>query len=240
MLQKIKEIFFKYFNRPKKQQNKPAYKTAIEYAVLIIVFLALRSSVFGNYRIPTGSMIPTLKIGDHLFANKLAYSLKVPFTKNHIIRWAHPKRGEVVSFKYPVDERYDYTKRVIGIPGDRLSLKDKRLTINGKVLPLTFVGIDDGYKLYEEDLLGTKHLIRVAPFSTEYDSFDEIEIPKGMYFCMGDNRDNSSDSRFWGFVPLENFDGRLGFRWIHIETNGTILNFLPKITKVSLAGFGIL
>lgn len=227
-----------YFNANPKSEKFA--RTVLEYGVLILVFLCLRSSVFGNYRIPTASMVPTLQVGDHLFANKLAYSLKIPFTKKHIIRWGTPQRGDVVSFKYPQDEWLDYTKRVIGLPGDKVAVVNKRIILNGKMLDIRKIGEEDGYTLFEEDLNGVKHVIRHSSYALPIDDYAEITVPANMYFVMGDNRDNSSDSRVWGFVPLENFDGRLGFRWAHIEVDGTIAGILPRITKISFERFGLL
>lgn len=274
------------------QKEVAFLKTLTEYAFLILLFLALRSSVFGNYRIPTGSMETTLRVGDHLFANKLAYSLKIPFSTSHLIRWQKPQRGEIISFKYPgknvigadkKDEGFipfmkwiynvpEYTKRIVGIPGDKISMKNNRLTINGKLLPLKFIKREENFVYYEEDLLGIKHLVRFEDYrdplnpENEFaqleeiknkkeeddmgyelmtrDAFREITIPEGFYFAMGDNRDNSSDSREWGFLPMENIDGRLGFRWIHIEMNDFINVPLigtqfPWFSEVSFEGFGL-
>lgn len=266
------------------------FKTLTEYFFLILLFLSLRSSVFGNYRIPTGSMETTLRIGDHLFANKLAYSLKVPFTTKHLIRWNKPQRGEIISFKYPgldflgAEEKDtsmanfikwiynvpEYTKRIIGVPGDKISMKNNRLSINGNYLNLSYLYSADGYSFYQEDLVGIKHLVRFSEIhdpafypgsplkkgrktnpeepqesmSYDQDSFDEITVPEGYYFAMGDNRDNSYDSRNWGFVPMNYIDGRLGFRFLHIEMEKhitiPILNkSIPWFSKISFKGFGL-
>jgi signal peptidase I len=207
-------------------------KELIEIAILVLALLCIRSSVFGNYKIPSGSMIPTLLVGDHLFGNKLAYSLKVPFTKIHIIRWGTPQRGDVVSFKYPLNENLDYTKRVIGLPGDTVELKNNRLIINGKMVERKFLEkTAEGISLYEEDLFGIKHKIQHwSSLREDNVNYGPVKIPAEKYFCMGDNRDNSLDSRSWGFVPLENFEGRLGFRWMHIPENG----WIPKFDTIGI------
>ncbi len=180
----------------------------------ILFFILLRISVFGNYEVPTGSMKPTILEGDRFFANKLAYNIKVPFTKTDLSRWGLPARGEIIAFLYPNDESLLYTKRVIGIPGDRIEIRDKSLYINGKKMERAVIKKSRGIALYRETLDGTSYNIQVTDYISPYDNMEKIIVPENSLFVMGDNRDNSSDSRFWGFVPMENVIGKIVFRWM--------------------------
>ena len=200
-------------------------KTVV-YAVLIAVFI--RTLWFEPFKIPSGSMYPTLHVGDYLFVSKYTYGYSrhslpwsIPLFENRI--WADaPKRGDVVVFKYPRDNRTDYIKRVIGLPGDKIKLENGRLFINGKLVERKQIedfvmrdsmGNAERYRQYEEVLPnGVKHKILEVSDSEFSDDYQEVEIPKGMYFMMGDNRDRSDDSRVnVGFVPEENLVGKARF-----------------------------
>lgn len=206
------------------------------FPVILLVF-CLRSFLYEPFKIPTSSMFPTLIVGDLILVNKFTYGIRLPIINKKIININEPKRGDVMVFKYPRDMSLDYIKRVIGVPGDKITYKNKRLSINGqelsyKELPdfldeerLTYV------KRYEEDLMGTEHQILIDdrapayvqgphdfPYS-ELCSYDiegfTCTVPKGNYFMMGDNRDNSLDSRYWGFVPEENIVGKAFGIWMN-------------------------
>lgn len=186
---------------------------ALEYyeAVVMAVGIALlvRTFIIEPFKIPSGSMIPTLVVGDYLFVNKFAYGHRIPFTRVRVFMGDGPKRGDIAVFEYPKDPSKDYIKRIVGLPGDHIVYQDKHLFINGKP-----VGYEDGgtFTYSNErgrdiearritELLGdTPHPVLVQPFSYSEQVTDEI-VPPGHYFAMGDNRDNSNDSRFWGFVP---------------------------------------
>jgi signal peptidase I len=212
--------------------------TAGLFPVIITVFL-LRSFLFEPFKIPSGSMIPTLLVGDLILVNKFTYGLRLPVLNKKITEGNKPQRGDVMVFRYPPKPSLDYIKRVVGVPGDTVAYLNKRLTINGVVQPTTAVPefFDEDsmryFKHYEEVLGGVKHRIlndddRPA-FVPGADQFAGREgcsytiegvtckVPPGQYFMMGDNRDNSMDSRYWGFVPDENIVGKAIFIWMNFS-----------------------
>jgi signal peptidase I len=154
------------------------YAEAIVIAVVLALFI--RTFVVQAFKIPSGSMKPTLLVGDHILVNKFIYGIKIPFSDKTIIKLGKPKRGDVVVFKYPLDTKKDYIKRVIGLPGDKVELMNKQLFINGRVT-------DDPHASYS--IYGNLR------------NFGPVSVPAHHLFVMGDNRDESSDSRVWGFVP---------------------------------------
>jgi signal peptidase I len=218
--------------------------TAGLFPVILIVFL-LRSFLFEPFKIPSGSMVPTLLVGDLILVNKFHYGVRLPVLNKKIIANHDPQRGDVMVFRYPVDPRVDYIKRVVGIPGDEVAYLNQKLSINGQPVPTKALG-----EFYDEDsmryvpmfseLLGAvEHRILVDPrrpafFGGDQKSFPMHEncryqpegvvckVPPGHYFMMGDNRDNSQDSRFWGFVPDENIVGRAFFVWMNFGNLGRI------------------
>lgn len=193
--------------------------TIIEYSrsffpVLLVVFL-IRSFVAEPFRIPSGSLNPTLNVGDFIIVNKFAYGIRLPILHTKILNIHEPKRGDIMVFRYPPNPSIDYIKRVIGLPGDHIEYKDKILTVNGQAMPQKFIrfAIDSeaGYGSWkvekdQENFAGIKHNIYLRP-DVAASNF-ELIVPKGKYFVMGDNRDNSLDSRFWGFVPEANIIGQ--------------------------------
>ncbi|MGF6568488.1 signal peptidase I Serine peptidase. MEROPS family S26A [Paraburkholderia fungorum] len=208
------------------------------FPVILVVFV-VRSFVVEPFKIPSGSMVPTLLVGDFILVNKFEYGIRLPITNTKITEGSPLKRGDVVVFRYPKDESVDYIKRVIGLPGDVVAYQDKQLTINGKPVPETPLPdyLDDermGYaKQFEEDLDGRKNAIlnnpAVPPFivgAEDYPYRDNCtynargvicKVPPGNYFMMGDNRDNSADSRYWGFAPDRNIVGRAFFIWMNFS-----------------------
>ncbi|KVN54269.1 signal peptidase I [Burkholderia stagnalis] len=210
--------------------------TASFFPVILAVFV-VRSFVVEPFKIPSGSMVPTLLVGDFILVNKFDYGLRMPVTNTKLTQGRALERGDVVVFRYPKDESVDYIKRVIGLPGDTVAYQDKQLTINGKPVPETALPdyFDDerqNYaKQFEESLDGRKNAIlnnpAVPPFvmgaydypyrdNCTYNSRGVIcKVPAGHYFMMGDNRDNSADSRYWGFVPDKNIVGRAFFIWMN-------------------------
>ncbi|CAD6550787.1 signal peptidase I [Paraburkholderia metrosideri] len=208
------------------------------FPVILVVF-GVRSFVVEPFKIPSGSMVPTLLVGDFILVNKFEYGIRLPITNTKITEGSPLKRGDVVVFRYPKDESVDYIKRVIGLPGDVVAYQDKQLTINGKPVPETPLPdyLDDermGYaKQFEEDLDGRKNAIlnnpAVPPFivgAEDYPYRDNCtynargvicKVPPGNYFMMGDNRDNSADSRYWGFAPDRNIVGRAFFIWMNFS-----------------------
>jgi len=211
--------------------------TAGLFPVILVVFV-LRSFLFEPFKIPSGSMIPTLLVGDLILVNKFHYGVRLPVLNTKIIANHDPKPGDVMVFRYPVDPRIDYIKRVVGVPGDEIVYQNQTLTINGKPVPTTSLGdfYDDDSMRYapkfSEQLGGVKHELLVDPKRASIyrpmDAFDKFrdhcrytaegvtcKVPPGHYFMMGDNRDNSQDSRYWGFVPDENIVGRAFVVWMN-------------------------
>ena len=190
---------------------------AILTAFLIAAFII--SFVAQAFKIPSGSMIPTLLVGDHLFVNKFIYGVKIPYFRITIIPITDPKRGDVIVFIYPQDRSKDFIKRVIGTAGDKIEMKNKKLFINDQVYTDTF-GIYNDDAIYPAD---------VQP----RDNFGPVTVPQGSLFVMGDNRDHSLDSRFWGFVDLKDVQGKafiIYWSWDAEEKN-VRWNRLAKLIK---------
>lgn len=219
-----------FFRAARTQVEKPD-PLLVDYArsffPVLLVVVVLRSFVAEPFRIPSGSMMPTLEVGDFILVNKFAYGVRLPVVRTKIIPGSEPKRGDVIVFKYPKQPDVDYIKRVIGLPGDRIRYENKQLTINGQVIPQEKLGIypgdgangrDVGALLMREDLLGVVHEILQRPGAVGPEG--EFTVPAGKYFVMGDNRDNSNDSRYWGFVPEENLVGRAMLVWMNLDTQG--------------------
>jgi signal peptidase I len=214
--------------------------TAGLFPVILVVFL-LRSFLFEPFKIPSGSMIPTLLVGDLILVNKYHYGIRLPVINKKIIANNDPQRGDVIVFRYPKDTSTDYIKRVVGLPGDEVSFRNQQLYINGTPAPMDQVPppgfYDEDQRQYfpefKEKLGDVEHHILLNPRSQPfYGAEDKItfpfrencrysaegvtcKVPPGNYFMMGDNRDNSQDSRFWGFVPDENIVGRAILVWMN-------------------------
>jgi signal peptidase I len=181
---------------------------------IVAITSPLRSAIVDMNYVPSGSMKPTILVGDNLLVNKLAYDLKVPFTTSHIAKWGDPARGEIVVF-YGPEKGVRMVKRVVGVPGDKIQLKNNHLIINGKVLnyvPAISSDLDseEGRRVVcaSEKLGSVEHLVMEQPLIMALRTTKEYVVPAGQYFVMGDNRDNSRDSRFFGFVPRANIVGR--------------------------------
>ena len=218
--------------------------TWIEYSgsffpVIALVFV-LRSFLYEPFKIPSSSMVPTLLVGDLILVNKFTYGIRLPIVNKKIVDVNNPQRGDVMVFKYPNDMSQDYIKRVVGVPGDTIVYENKRLTVNGK--PVTYSVLDDYlddespvyHKQLVENLNGVPHRIlnsdnkpgievgivenfpkrEACDFS--YEKFT-CTVPAGNYFMMGDNRDHSLDSRYWGFVPDKNIVGKAFFVWMNLS-----------------------
>ncbi len=195
--------------------------TLVEYSqsffpVLLFV-LVIRSFVFEPFRIPSGSMMPTLLKGDFIFVQKYAYGLRLPVTETKIIETGAPKRGDVVVFRLPSDPSINYIKRVVGLPGDVVVYRRHQLTINGEVVefePHPHASNSD--TRYIEQLGAREHEIRINSES-HVRGDGEFEVPEDHYFMMGDNRDNSTDSRFIGYVPESHLVGEAVRIWLHMD-----------------------
>ena len=206
----------------KKRKNNEKMPKIVEHArsffPVFFFVLLLRSFLVEPFRIPSGSLEPTLLVGDFLLVNKFAYGIRLPVVEKKIIPISKPEKGEVAVFRWPPNPDVDYIKRVIGVPHDKISYHNKVLTINGEEAKQTFIEntIDESSgKLvakYRETLAGVSHDILIQKDTPAFD-FD-IEVPDGQYFMMGDNRDDSADSRYWGFVPDDNLRGKAFFIWM--------------------------
>jgi signal peptidase I len=203
--------------------------TIVEYAKsffpVILAVLLLRSFLIEPFRIPSGSMMPTLLVGDFILVNKYAYGIRLPVLNSKVYPIGDPQRGDVVVFRFPKEPSVDYIKRVIGLPGDHVVYKNKTLLINGEQVAQvpagTYIGTGSGLSMSGADVrleaLGAvKHDILVAPGVHSADA--DVVVPDGHYFVMGDNRDNSNDSRYWGFVPDENLVGKAFMIWMNWDT----------------------
>jgi signal peptidase I len=226
----------------------------VEYAksffpVILIVF-GLRSFLVEPFKIPSGSMMPTLLVGDFILVNKYTYGIRLPVINKKVVQLNDPQRGDVMVFRYPEDPSLDYIKRVVGVPGDTIEYRNKRLSVNGQPVPASqsgsysYVGNGLNYitaAVYKERLGATDHTMMVEPdkasvyppqvmdfpkrencsYNADGEGF-KCKVPAGHYFMMGDNRDESNDSRYWGFVPDENIVGRAFFIWMNFDDLGRI------------------
>lgn len=185
----------------KKKSTFREYAEAAAIAVLLALFI--RTFVVQAFKIPSGSMEPTLLVGDHILVNKFIYGIKIPFVRSTLVPIGEPDRGDVIVFIYPVDKSKDFIKRVIGLPGDTIRIEGKRIIINGKVY-------EDKHGFYTPSGGGAD------PERTQ--GYGPITVPPDSYFVLGDNRDQSYDSRFWGFVPEESIKGKafiIYWSWPH-------------------------
>jgi signal peptidase I len=219
--------------------------TAGLFPVILVVFL-LRSFLFEPFKIPSGSMLPTLEVGDLILVNKFHYGVRLPVINKKIIANHEPQRGDVMVFRFPADPRLDYIKRVVGVPGDEVAYINQKLLVNGQSVPAE--QLPDQYdehmrqqkQTFQEQLGSVSHRIYVDPQRAHYytpGGFAHAQncrysaegvvckVPPGHYFMMGDNRDDSQDSRYWGFVPDENIVGRAFFIWMNFGSFKRIGSF---------------
>ena len=198
------------------------YKRYVLFIVLMVMF---RGAVADWNPVPTGSMLPTIVEGDVILVNKLAYDIQVPFFNTSLIKLDDPERGDIVIFKSKASD-LRLVKRVIGVPGDTLEMNNNQLIINGKKLNYSNANYNSlGSIDVQENLLGLDHDIRISPFRTSQSSFNKVVIPEDYYFTMGDNRDNSADSRVIGFVPRDEIIGRTKRLLLSFNMEN---NYLPR------------
>ena len=234
----VDSLFFAYKRRaagaPKEGQAATGYPLIVEYArsffPIFLFVLVLRSFIAEPFRIPSASMMPTLLIGDFILVNKYDYGVRLPVINIKIVPNKTPQRGDIVVFRYPVDPKIPFIKRIVGLPGDHVAYYDKTLYINGKPMPQeeleTYMDngsgkMMDGASHRKEELGSVRHdiLVDTSAYSREFD----VVVPSGRYFVMGDNRDNSKDSRYWGYVPDANLIGRAFMIWMNWDIkNGGI------------------
>jgi len=188
--------FWKRGAAPAAESTKSRLRQNVEsLGVAILVALVVRSSVVEAFWVPSGSMLPTIQIGDHLFVNKLAYGLHVPFTGTEVAQWGHVQRGDIVVFTSPVDQKTDLIKRVVAMAGDTVEVRQKQLYVNGEPVVYPLATFTD------------PHVRSGSP----RDNFGPVSVPPAKFFVMGDNRDQSYDSRYWGFADEKDVKGKAAF-----------------------------
>lgn len=220
---------------PAKLSKKEKFiKEAKSFTFIIFSVLLFRSVLFEPFKIPSGSMIPTLLIGDFILVNKFSYGFKVPFSDwfsdpTYITGPSMPERGDVVVFKYPQDVALNYIKRIVGLPGDTIEVIEKVVYVNGKPLDMKDIDgkaqlddMDEKYKRYNFKFSETKtgnhtHVTQVDQDNIYNSNFYKVTVPKDSYFVMGDNRDFSADSRSWGFVPFGHIKGKAIAIWFSLS-----------------------
>ncbi|WP_168542116.1 signal peptidase I [Acinetobacter sp. A2] len=224
---------------------------AYDFWPVLAVVMVLRSFLYEPFNIPSDSMVPTLETGDFILVNKFEYGVRLPIINSKIIDVGSPERGEVAVFRYPPQPSISYIKRIVGLPGDHIVYDHGQLSINGEKVsktPIQFSrdkdSLDTPASIYHQEALGEHtftmrelegvNVARQAPFlnyvdngkySAENGLYWEVKVPEGHYFTMGDNRDQSADSRFWGFVPEENLTGRAFYVWMHKESGFNLPSF---------------
>jgi signal peptidase I len=196
-------------NKSKKEKRKSKVQEYIEAIIIaILIALVIRTFVIQAFKIPSRSMVPTLLIGDQILVNKFIYGVKIPYLRKTIIPVTNPEKGDIVVFIYPNDRSKDFIKRVIGIAGDKIEIKNKRIFINDKEY-------SDSYGVYSDNLI-------YPGVIQPRDNFGPVTVPQNSLFVMGDNRDESSDSRYWGFVDIKDVEGKafiIYWSWNHEDNN---------------------
>lgn len=194
----------------------------------LLAIFVVRWLLLEPYVIPSGSMIPTLWVHDHIFVNKLAYGIHVPMSKSWILHWGSPRKNEIVVFRYPESPEVFYVKRVVATAGDTLEIREGQMWINGEAIPQEPLSQDEeGFMHFQEPGRRIRYL------HYEESNFDSITVPEDHFFVIGDNRDQSNDSRYWGPVPVENVVGRASLIWLSCEETLPSARFLcdPKTLR---------
>ncbi len=196
-------------NKSKKEKIKSKVQEYIEAIIIaILIALVIRTFFIQAFKIPSRSMVPTLLVGDQILVNKFIYGVKIPYLRKTIIPVTNPEKGDIVVFIYPNDRSKDFIKRVIGIAGDKIEIKNKRIFINDKEY-------SDSYGVYSDNLI-------YPGVIQPRDNFGPVTVPQDSLFVMGDNRDESSDSRYWGFVDIKDVEGKafiIYWSWNHEDNN---------------------
>ncbi|MBK9293188.1 MAG: signal peptidase I [Oligoflexia bacterium] len=208
----------------KRQEKSLLYEYTESALVAVLIALLVRSFVMAAYKIPTSSMVPTLRIGDLIFSYKIPFGLRLPFTNFKIIKPTLPQRGDVIIFKSPEDSKISLIKRVVGVPGDRIEIKNRMLLINKKPSKYTPVHaqdlgvgkLHDYYQVFIEEFEGHKHHVMFRR-GQDKETTKPIVIPEGKLYVLGDNRDSSEDSRYWGLISLESVEARAFMIWLSID-----------------------
>jgi signal peptidase I len=212
---------------------KESIRKNTSFLIFLLLVFAFRWSFADQYQVPTGSMEPTIHVGDRILVNKLAYNLKVPFTDLILQPMDEPKRGDIVVFKSPEAEGLTLVKRLIGLPGDHIQIQNGFIKINGQPLKGTDLGIaklqlpkiSEAEEIFYPESIGEYNVvIKRLPHRVRAESL-EFDVPADQYFMMGDNRDNSFDSRYWGFAPRENLKGKA----LRVLWNFSVSEFRPRV-----------
>lgn len=227
-----------FFRRHREAGAKKPYwiEQAYSYFPVFFLVLILRTFLFEPFQIPSGSLEPTLHVGDFVVVSKYNYGLRLPVKETEILSWKKPKLADIAVFRWPPNPKYDFIKRVVGTPGDTVRYHDKHLYINGVEAAQTFVEytVDESsgnpVARYSENLAGVKHDIYIRQNVPAYDF--EVTVPVGYYFMMGDNRDDSADSRFWGLVPYENLRGKAQMVWMSWNGNQSAVRWSRIGTRI--------
>ncbi|MCC5811955.1 MAG: signal peptidase I [Ectothiorhodospiraceae bacterium] len=212
---------------PDQKENWAVELSRSLFPVLLVVLL-VRSFVVEPFRIPSGSMIPTLLVGDFILVNKSSYGVRLPVTNQQIFGNGEPRRGDLAVFKYPRNPRQDYIKRVIGLPGDHIAFRDKVLYVNGEAVPQVELseyteGREGGGRMLQETMDDLEYQILHYPGRSVRDA--QYTVPEGHYFMVGDNRDRSADSRLWGFVSEDLLVGRAFLIWMSWDGENNRINW---------------
>lgn len=248
----LDKFIFKQRKTKGKGQENFIIAWAYDFWPILAVVLFLRSFLYEPFNIPSESMLPTLKVGDFILVNKFEYGVRLPLVHSKIISTGEPQRGEVVVFRYPENPRISYIKRVIGLPGDTIEMKNGELYVNGQAQNRQLLGqIETNIKVSQglmpiqmdqyQNQLGHHQFVSHQISATQKDALltEQVRkeqnitmnqnwsytVPQGQYFVMGDNRDQSEDSRYWGFVPEENLIGRAFYVWMHKEAGFNLPSF---------------
>lgn len=224
------DILWRFRKKTFRWKDTTKQPLVIDYArsffPILLLVLMIRSFLFQPYRVPTGSLEPTVMPGDFILVNQFNYGLRLPIWDKEVLKVGHPQTGQIALFRWPVNPEVTFVKRVIGMPGDHVSYINKILYINGVQMNQSFLrdaleigdnGMTTSVKEYEENLNGIKHSIFINPDRPATD-FKDLVVPPDSYFMMGDNRDNSDDSRSWGFVNAHDFIGRGVLIWMNWDS----------------------
>lgn len=203
-------------------------ETSRSFFPVLAIVLVLRSFLIEPFQIPSGSMLPTLEVGDFILVNKYTYGLRLPVVGTKVLELGDPQRGDIMVFKFPGNEKVNYIKRVVGLPGDVIKYHDKQLSVNGALIPEQHIANLPPFKLFSEQLGAVNHQLYEDQSRANVEAEGEWVVPANSYFMMGDNRDNSNDSRFWGFVPDELVVGKAFAIWMQWKS----LTSIPTFSRV--------
>lgn len=218
----------------KRKDLRSSWERAISTFLLpVLLVFSVRWLFFEPFVIPSGSMLPNLLINDHIFVVKSSFGFRLPFTKKYMMIWAQPQRGDVVVFRYPLNPEVYYVKRVLAIPGDGVEILAGEVRVNGVGLPLESIDGEEGFQTFKESGRIVRYLNR------EFSNFEKTKVPEGQYFMVGDNRDQSNDSRSWGFVPQDLLVGKAFMIWLSCDQMMSTAQFLCEPATIRWGRVGL-